>query len=319
MSAFALKIIASICMLIDHIGAVFPVPLTPAVFRLIGRIAFPIYAYLIAEGCKHTKNKNKYLLRLGIFAIISEIPFDLAFMQYQTHDFQRLNINFFYQTNVFYSLFLGAACICVYESLKTKRQPWIALIPLIIVPISLVLAFLLQDKISWRIPLSIGFLTYTAAALWLSHFLYDDEATPKTVLLRNILPIVVTVPIFMLGSIMDTDYGMYAVLYILIFYLAKPDNRIIRTIIMFVVVFLEYAYPYFFWLCFRIYRIRLFLLPGKAMFFQSNLDYFWFALASVPLVFLYNGKQGPKVKWAFYIFYPAHIAALVAIKFVISR
>ena len=123
MTAFVLKIIASICMLFDHTGAVFTAS-TPLFFRWIGRIAFPIYAYMIAQGCKHTNNIDKYLLRLGIFALISEIPFDIAFMHYYTMDGAlNLGINFLRNTNVFYTLFLGVACISIYEKLKVKKRP----------------------------------------------------------------------------------------------------------------------------------------------------------------------------------------------------
>lgn len=77
LSTFQLKWIAIITMLVDHVGAVlFPYERG---FRIIGRIAFPIFCFLIVEGFSHTRNVRHYMARLGIFALISEIPYDLAF------------------------------------------------------------------------------------------------------------------------------------------------------------------------------------------------------------------------------------------------
>ena len=77
MTSFVLKIIAMITMIIDHSGDVFN-PLLhekSLIFNAVGRIAFPLFAFMVVEGYTHTSNIKKYLLRLFIFALISEIPF----------------------------------------------------------------------------------------------------------------------------------------------------------------------------------------------------------------------------------------------------
>ncbi|WP_236703649.1 TraX family protein [Paenibacillus xylanivorans] len=69
--------IAMITMLIDHIGAVFYPQV--AELRIIGRIAFPIYAFAVYIGYKHTRNVQKYIWRLFWIAVLSQLPFMAAF------------------------------------------------------------------------------------------------------------------------------------------------------------------------------------------------------------------------------------------------
>lgn len=111
-----LKLIACVTMLLDHIGAtVFPS--TP--LRVIGRIAFPIYCFLLAQGAKHTRSKGKYLLRLAIGVVLSELPFDLLFSG---------SFDWGYQS-VMVTLFLGTAMLFAMRAI-----PKPILRPLLIIP-----------------------------------------------------------------------------------------------------------------------------------------------------------------------------------------
>ena len=107
-NTFTLKWIAIISMLIDHIGLVlFP---EEQIFRIIGRLAFPIFAYTLTEGFLHTGNIKKYLIRLGIFAVISEVPYDLLFGE---------GIIDWSMQNVFLTLFLGLSMIVLITRITT--------------------------------------------------------------------------------------------------------------------------------------------------------------------------------------------------------
>jgi hypothetical protein len=256
------------------------------------------------------------LIRLGGFALISEIPFDIAFKHYSTGGVLDLNINFLDETNIFYTLFLGVASIIVYEKVKIKQRPWIILLSLSVVPAAMVPAILLPN-IDGMLVMLMAISVYLAAALWLCHSLPEWEQGIEIKFPRKLLAIVSTIPILCLGNIMDVDYGMMGVIYILFFYLMKPEDRKIRTIAAFSVVFLKYAYPFIYTRMDDI-GINLLMLPG-GISGSDNLYDFLFALIAVILICFYSGKQGRKAKWFFYAFYPAHIAVLAAIWFLFIR
>ena len=121
LSQECLKIIACVTMLVDHMGAVF-MPSTAGysvyyAMRIIGRLAFPIYCFLLAEGVAHTKNPVKYGLRLFIGVLLAEIPFDLALFGRFAWGHQ----------SVMVTLLLGFGMALVMQKLdRTKLVPVIA-------------------------------------------------------------------------------------------------------------------------------------------------------------------------------------------------
>ncbi len=109
MNAFHIKIIALITMLIDHIGLFF-FP-ESYVLRAIGRLSFPLFAWLIANGAFHTKNINKYFLRLLVLAIISQFPYMLV------NQLVEPNI---LTLNIFFTLSIGLGAIILIKKTPMK-------------------------------------------------------------------------------------------------------------------------------------------------------------------------------------------------------
>ena len=114
MSGFILKTIACIAMLVDHVGVVFAAELPEGVYwamRGIGRLAFPIFCFFIAEGFVRTKSRGRYALRLALFALLSEIPFDLAVSGWV------MDLS---NQNVYLTLLLGLLSLWGYEVLGKR-------------------------------------------------------------------------------------------------------------------------------------------------------------------------------------------------------
>lgn len=121
-SGSALKVIALLSMLADHCAYFFLQPDTTEyeVLRCFGRIAFPIFAFLIAEGYEHTHNKFRYFLSLLGFAVISEVPWQM--------------LNGYCGHNVMFTLALGVLALQLIDRLIRKPQwcfPLFALVCLV--------------------------------------------------------------------------------------------------------------------------------------------------------------------------------------------
>ncbi len=154
-SSSTLKMIAIITMLIDHTAATIVSTLrwhyyasaSPDVLsiltnlnfymRRIGRLAFPIFCYMIVEGYFHTRNVKKYALRLFVFALISEFPFD-----YALHHTQSLMT----KQNVYWTLLIGLLVIWAVDELLrgyTAAQ-------FLIMCFGMVLAYFMRTDYSFR-------------------------------------------------------------------------------------------------------------------------------------------------------------------------
>lgn len=217
----ALKLIAMVSMVFDHVGDMFFPGLEWP--RMVGRLAMPIFAFCIAEGYSHTKDKNKYLLRMGIFALISEIPFDLAFDG---------EIGLGHQ-NIMVTFFLAIIALRLFDLVRGKRA--------------------------------------------------DD--TGKYNIGRTILGVLPVVIMAVIAIVLKTDYHLFGVMSVFLFYAFKDFGQIIRSGVG-----------------------VAFLALTRTMGYYCTTG-----LSFIPLA-LYNGKKGKGLKWLFYIFYPGHLLLLYLIK-----
>lgn len=133
------KIIACIIMFIDHIGAVIierylrtlsgaefqRVYEVDKVVRYVGRLAFPMFCFLLVEGFLHTRSKMKYVSRLFIFCLISEIPFNLAIAgSIWDREHQ----------NVLFTLLIGFGVLILIEKLEKRfTNHWLQLTGMVLI------------------------------------------------------------------------------------------------------------------------------------------------------------------------------------------
>lgn len=135
-SSWNLKWIALLTMFIDHFGAcVWSYQVTTGLMRFedpafyipyyilrgIGRLAFPLFIFLLAEGFYYTKSRKKYLFRLTLFAFLSEIPFDLALFLTNSRIKAGEITNFAHQ-NVYFTLVLGFVSMLLIDEIEKKIQ-----------------------------------------------------------------------------------------------------------------------------------------------------------------------------------------------------
>ena len=250
LNAFTLKIIAISSMLIDHTGAM----LYPDIiwFRIIGRLAYPLFAFLICEGFRHTRNVKRYALRLALFAAISEIPFNLL------HSYRLFDIE---AQNVFFTLLIGLLTLYGMDRLgdgSAAEKKGAA-----------------ADK-------------FAAAGRGSAASCRGSAAGYVSFQPLNYKQLLVFIAGLATAQLLRSDYGVLGIIIIFIFDRLRGKRAL--TFIFLGAVNLLVAGPV------------------QAL-----------SCAAVAPIFMYNGKKGPSMKYLFYIFYPAHIIALTAVKYFAFR
>ena len=231
-SGNTLKIIAAVSMLIDHIGMIlFPQIM---IFRILGRLAFPLFAFMIAEGCKYTKNKLKYLLTIFSLGIVCQIFVLLVTRQLL------MNV-----------LITFSLSICVCYALENAKK-----------------------------------------------VAFSDTSRTKIVL-SVLIPIALVGAIFFLNSISRLEYGFIGCMLPPLASLpsapptAPPSLKRLDTLLA-----------------------RTLVMGLGLLLFCITADTYiqYFSLAALPLLLFYSEKRGRlRLKYFFYIFYPAHLLILYGI------
>ena len=309
MTGFHLKLIALTTMFIDHIGAVFFPQVT--LLRVIGRISFPLYAFLIAEGCRYTRNRGRYALGLGAFALISELPYDLA-LHPEFLENGLWGQNFLFQTNIFYTMFFAVASVHIFEVLR--RRSWKAQLAALggfagVYFLNLLLYNLwLAHESLWLFYAShLAALSYHPLLIWICCMLEKRSCKEeKPDILSNILAVGQLLVALLYANSYGASYAGLGVLLMFLLYLAKSRRAQAGVLTAWVL----YYYG----------------LQGVGQVLQGYLSLPYMlgrvalAQAAAALVyFAYNGQRGKPVnKWIFYAAYPVHLGILAALRAILN-
>lgn len=237
MNGNRIKFIAALTMFIDHMGLLlFPHIL---LFRYIGRLAMPLYAYLISEGAFHTGNKLKYFLEIFLMGTFCQSVYIIE--ELFSFGIRSVYLNIL--------LTFSFSLLIIFPFLKMKE--------------------VYNGKgIKKAAPYFLLFI------LALSFSVFFEAFSKNSVALT--------------GISVKTDYGLMGILLPFSAAIFKDKFKKLLSFSLALVIF------------------NIYLMP--------NLPYTWFSLAVIPLLLLYNGKRGKKAyKYAFYLFYPLHLAFLYLI------
>lgn len=239
MSSFVLKLIAAVTMFIDHAGLLlFP---QWEIMRIIGRLAFPIYAFCIAEGFRYTKNRKLYFLRVFILGLMCQIVYTVVDRQLYL--------------GILISFSISILLMVCLDSFKQAMRGNSSVI-------GQGLAKLLRVE---NIPNT------------------NERIITGCICAASILAAL------LLCMTIDVDYGFFGIL-LPVFTSVFEDRP--RRLVMFTATLLALSLD----------------LTSGGFIYQ-----FWCLLA-VPLIAVYNGKPGKyRMKYFFYIFYPAHLVFLYAL------
>lgn len=249
--------------------------------RMVGRLGFPIFCFLLVEGFQRTRDVRKYALRLGVFALISEIPFDLAITGNP--------FNLGYQ-NVYFTLLLGLLGLWGYTFFgRYGQEPGkelpgglriFLMVTGVLAPAAFVVIFMAAPAgygTGSGLAMTVGAV---CAITVLGLAVYGSKKGFRRVQ-TVCADITVLMAMMSLAEYLRTDYGGMGVLTITAMYI------------------------------FRKHRVAAMAAGCVVLTLLTTSEIPGF-LAMIPIA-LYNGKRGMKMKYFFYAFYPAHLLLLYVI------
>ena len=280
-SNFILKIIALIFMTIDHVGVFLPSSPLQFTFRVLGKIALPIFIYTTLEGCKKTKDIKKYMLRLGVMSIFMYIAIVIAqlvlyfnngyLLVFQNIFFTLLNLVFIY-----YLFFVN----------KNKNTRRMVILPILIF-IGSYIFFLLRIN---------GISEFISS-------IFVDGLTTMYGLEAPIMFVGALLGIYIYEEIVRKRLNNDETL--VNEFLCSKKAQLSRNIIMCLSIALVSLIMY----SFTYENIPSFT-------FGNTCIYNTYFIICFPFILLYNGKRGFNnkiVNGAFYLYYPLHIGIIALI------
>ena len=276
MTTFLLKILALICMVLDHIGAY--IPDVPVQLRWIGRIAAPVYVFCLCEGIDHTSNEKKYLFRLYVSSVI------MAVIQYFTE----------ISANIFRTLFSIAVNLVFIKHIrkgeKEYRKYYYFYLLFQFVSLFIFGYLYIRDQsllVRRLLPAIVGSVAFCEGGIpWvlMGIVIYHCKNDKKKLVLG-----------------MSVYTALYALLSLTNITTILTDPVISASANPFYIKrFIQMA---FFVSC-NAFRPGL---TGRNPFTEQ---YQWMMIVSLIPMLMYNGKKGGSMKWFFYIFYAVHIVIL---------
>ena len=276
-----MKLIAVASMLADHLGTyLYPAYISRDVFlwlRAAGRLAFPLFAFLIVNGYEKTHDVKRYLTRLVAFAVISQIPFGL-FQNAQHTRVVGEGLVIELGARWFVCLILiFVACVAW---LGTVRRDGSVIWPLLALTMAV-----LRVEYAGAVILGAKLNVFYTLALGLMLIAVTDEACrPERDVIRLLMQVLGLFSAFFL--IRDNaDYRTLGAALIFAIWIARA-SRFSQAAVIILWCVVEY------------------IVGGQPI------SHFFAAAASVIPILLYKGRQGPPLKLAFYAIYPLHLLVL---------
>ncbi len=282
MSVFILKILALGSMIVDHTGFFLGNNSMVSsdvysLMRAVGRIAFPIYAFLLVNGFQKTSNRQRYLSRLILFAVLSQIPFTMTFSL----------INYGYGNPSDFSFYFAYEALPYLAFSLCAVTAYILLVKADISAAYLALFFFVggaELQVSQVQILGGGLNVFYTLSLSLAAMAVLDNIIHSDVPLAKTLVCAVFLVVSIVLIQPNADYGYMGIFLLLALYV------------------------------FRRWRPAQLAVIGLWCFFEywgsGPQLMFWFSLISLLPVLLYNGKKGPAMKLGFYAIYPLHLLVL---------